>query len=127
LEIERVNLLAAGTPQDFKAASNTIYNIGGMEDRSSALLIIDVQIGLAELVPPEVQSSVLSKIKTLLTNARSSLSHALRRTTAARKGLGIYEHGHSLLGGESWNEDCQLSQKPTGHQLVDRCQAERSS
>jgi nicotinamidase-related amidase len=43
-----------------------------MEDRSSALLIIDVQIGLVELVPPEVQSSVLSKIKTLLTKARAS-------------------------------------------------------
>lgn len=43
-----------------------------MEDRSSALLIIDVQIGLLELVPPEVQSSVLSKIKTLLTKARAS-------------------------------------------------------
>jgi nicotinamidase-related amidase len=43
-----------------------------MENRSSALLIIDVQIGLLELMPPEVQSSVLSKIKTLLTKARAS-------------------------------------------------------
>jgi nicotinamidase-related amidase len=43
-----------------------------MEDRSSALLVIDVQVGLVELVPPEVQSSVLSKIKTLLTKARAS-------------------------------------------------------
>jgi nicotinamidase-related amidase len=43
-----------------------------MEDRSSALLVIDVQVGLLELVPPEVQSSVLSKIKTLLTKARAS-------------------------------------------------------
>jgi len=43
-----------------------------MESRSSALLIIDVQIGLLELMPPEVQSSVLSKIKTLLTKARAS-------------------------------------------------------
>ena len=43
-----------------------------MEDSSSALLIIDVQIGLVELVPPEVQSSVLSKIRTLLTKARAS-------------------------------------------------------
>ena len=43
-----------------------------MEDRSSALLVIDVQIGLVELVPPEVQSTVLSKIKTLLTKARAS-------------------------------------------------------
>jgi nicotinamidase-related amidase len=31
-----------------------------------------VQIGLVELVPPEIQSSVLSKIKTLLTKARAS-------------------------------------------------------
>jgi nicotinamidase-related amidase len=43
-----------------------------MEDRSSALLVIDVQIGLVELAPPELQSSVLSKIKTLLTKARAS-------------------------------------------------------
>ena len=38
----------------------------------SALLIIDVQIGLVELMPAEVQSSVLPKIKTLLTKARAS-------------------------------------------------------
>ena len=31
-----------------------------------------MQIGLVELVPPEVQSSVLSKIKTLLSKARAS-------------------------------------------------------
>jgi nicotinamidase-related amidase len=35
-------------------------------------LIIDVQIGLVELVPPEVQSSILPKIKTLLPKARAS-------------------------------------------------------
>jgi nicotinamidase-related amidase len=35
-------------------------------------LIIDVQIGLVELVTPEVQSSILPKIKTLLPKARAS-------------------------------------------------------
>jgi nicotinamidase-related amidase len=43
-----------------------------MEDRSAALLAIDVQIGLVELVAPEVHSSVLSKVKTLLTKARAT-------------------------------------------------------
>jgi len=52
LEIERLNLLAAGTPQDFKAASDTIYNIGEWKI-ASPLLIIDVQIGLLEPAPPE--------------------------------------------------------------------------
>ena len=43
-----------------------------MGRHSSALLIIDVQVGLVELMPAEIQSSVLSKIKTLLTKARAS-------------------------------------------------------
>ena len=43
-----------------------------MGSHSSALLIIDVQIGLVELMPAQVQSSVLPKIKTLLTKARAS-------------------------------------------------------
>lgn len=43
-----------------------------MGDPSSALLIIDVQIGLVDLMPAEVQSNVLPKIKTLLTKARAS-------------------------------------------------------
>ena len=38
----------------------------------TALLIIDVQIGLVELVPAEVRRSVLPKIKTLLTKAHAS-------------------------------------------------------
>jgi len=43
-----------------------------MGTRSSALLIVDVQIGLVELMPAELQRSVLPKIKTLLTKARAS-------------------------------------------------------
>ena len=43
-----------------------------MGNHSPALLIIDVQVGLVELMPTEIQSSVLSKIKTLLTKARAS-------------------------------------------------------
>jgi nicotinamidase-related amidase len=41
-------------------------------NRSSALLIVDVQIGLVELMSAELQRSVLPKIKTLLTKARAS-------------------------------------------------------
>jgi nicotinamidase-related amidase len=43
-----------------------------MGNRSSALLIVDVQIGLVELIPPEVQRSVLPNIITLLTKARAA-------------------------------------------------------
>ncbi len=38
----------------------------------SALLIIDVQVGLVKLMPPEVQDRVLPNIKVLLDKARSS-------------------------------------------------------
>ena len=43
-----------------------------MGNHSSALLIVDVQIGLVALMSAEVQRSVLPKIKTLLTEARAS-------------------------------------------------------
>jgi nicotinamidase-related amidase len=58
-----------------------------MEDRSSALLFIDVQIGLVELVPPEDQSSVLSKIKTLLTKARASGIAVISFSMTALRGI----------------------------------------
>jgi nicotinamidase-related amidase len=38
----------------------------------NALLIIDVQVGLVELIPAEIRSSVLSRIKTLLSRARAA-------------------------------------------------------
>ena len=38
----------------------------------SALLIIDVQVGLVRLMPPELQDRVLSNIAVLLSQARSS-------------------------------------------------------
>jgi len=38
----------------------------------SALLIIDVQVGLVRLIPPELQNRVLSNITVLLSQARSS-------------------------------------------------------
>lgn len=43
-----------------------------MGNHSCALLLVDVQTGLVELLPTEVQRSVLPKIKTLLTKARAS-------------------------------------------------------
>jgi nicotinamidase-related amidase len=91
-----VNLIAAGTPR-FKACERYDLQYWRMEDRSSALLIIDVQIGLVELVTPEVQSSILPKIKTLLPKARASeiavifiqhdspKGHPLRPTQRARE------------------------------------------
>lgn len=39
---------------------------------STALLIVDVQVGLVQLMPAEIQGRVLSRIETLLTKARSS-------------------------------------------------------
>jgi len=38
----------------------------------NALLIIDVQVGLAELIPAPIRASVLSRIDTLLSRARAS-------------------------------------------------------
>ena len=38
----------------------------------NALLIIDVQVGLVELIPTEIRAGVLSKIETLLSRARAS-------------------------------------------------------
>ena len=43
-----------------------------MASNSSALLIIDVQMGLVELMSAEVQGRALPKIKALLTEARAS-------------------------------------------------------
>ena len=37
----------------------------------TALLIVDAQVGLVKLMPAEVQSSVLPKIRTLLARARA--------------------------------------------------------
>jgi nicotinamidase-related amidase len=38
----------------------------------AALLIIDIQVGLVELMPPKLQHQVLSNVSTLLNKARSS-------------------------------------------------------
>jgi nicotinamidase-related amidase len=38
----------------------------------SALLIIDVQVGLVELIPAQLRAGVLSRIETLLSRARAS-------------------------------------------------------
>ena len=47
--------------------------VGAKSARScNALLIIDVQVGLVELMPAEIRASVLPRIETLLSKARSS-------------------------------------------------------
>jgi isochorismate hydrolase len=62
--------------QDFRAASDHGLQCLAMGNRPSeprtALLIVDVQIGLVALMSAEVRDSVLPKIKTLLTEARTS-------------------------------------------------------
>jgi nicotinamidase-related amidase len=55
----------------------TISNMVSVQGYSStqgkaALVIVDMQIGLVELIPDEVRTSVLSSISTLLIRARSS-------------------------------------------------------
>jgi nicotinamidase-related amidase len=46
--------------------------VGKAERSDSALLIIDVQIGLVELIPAQILAGVLSRIGTLLSRARIS-------------------------------------------------------
>jgi nicotinamidase-related amidase len=47
--------------------------VAGKAERShSALLIIDVQVGLVKLIPAEIRAGVLSRIETLLSRARAS-------------------------------------------------------
>ena len=43
-----------------------------MGNNSSALLIIDLQVGLVEVMSAEIRSSALPKIKKLLIEARAS-------------------------------------------------------
>jgi nicotinamidase-related amidase len=80
-------------------------------------LIIDVQIGLVELVTPEVQSSILPKIKTLLPKARASeiavifiqhdgpQGHPLETHT---KGWGIHPSLDPVGGGPSSESENQI-------------------
>ena len=55
---------------------NQLQNMQMESDNSvqarSALLIIDMQIGLIKLMPAEVQANVLPKIKAILTKVRSA-------------------------------------------------------
>jgi nicotinamidase-related amidase len=47
--------------------------VAGKAERSdNALLIIDVQVGLVNLIPAEIRAGVLSRIETLLSRARAS-------------------------------------------------------
>jgi len=43
--------------------------VGKAERSHNVLLIIDVQVGLVELIPAEIQAGVLSRIETLLSRA----------------------------------------------------------
>jgi len=45
---------------------------GNSVQSRAALLIVDVQVGLVELMPAEIQASVLSRIGTLLAKARAA-------------------------------------------------------
>ena len=78
----------------------------------TALLIIDMQIGLVEGMPAEVQRSVLSRIETLLAKARGSETPVIHIQHDGSKGHPLETHTkgweiHSLL-------------KPTGREPVVR-------
>ena len=63
---------SCGSSKNGMRLQGSRFTILAMANNSSALLIIDVQIGLVELMSAEVQSRALPKIKTLLTEARAS-------------------------------------------------------
>jgi nicotinamidase-related amidase len=62
--------------RDFRAVSYHDLQLSAMANPQfqlrTALLIVDLQVGLVRLMPAAVRASVLPKIKTLLTKARAS-------------------------------------------------------
>jgi len=64
----------------------------------NALLIIDVQVGLVELMPTEIQSSVLPRIQNLLSRARTSGTPVIYIQHAGPKGhpLETQTHGWEI-------------------------------
>jgi nicotinamidase-related amidase len=58
----------------------------------TALLIIDVQVGLMELIPAEIWASVLSRIDTLLSRARASYTPVIYIQHDGSKGHPLETH-----------------------------------
>lgn len=58
----------------------------------NALLIIDVQVGLVELMPAEIRGSVLPRIETLLSRARSSRTPVIYIQHDGTKGHPLEPH-----------------------------------
>jgi nicotinamidase-related amidase len=78
----------------------------------AALLIIDVQVGLLELMPSEIQHTVLPRISALLAKARTSGTPVIHIQHDGAK-------GHPLeVGTEGW-KICS-SVQPAGSELVIR-------
>jgi nicotinamidase-related amidase len=78
----------------------------------NALLIIDVQVGLVELIPAEVQSSVLPRIGTLVEKARACGTSVIYIQHDGSK-------GHPLEAGTTgW--EIHHSLKPAAHEPIIR-------
>jgi nicotinamidase-related amidase len=78
----------------------------------NALLIIDVQVGLVELMPAEIRASVLPRIETLLSKARASGTSVIYIQHDGAKGHPLETHT------EGW--EIHPSIKPLENEVVIR-------
>ena len=65
---------------------------GNSVQSRAALLIVDVQVGLVELMPAEIQASVLSRIGTLLAKARAAGTPVIHIQHDGAKGHPLETH-----------------------------------
>jgi nicotinamidase-related amidase len=96
----------------------TIYNLSmtSIEERGpsptrTALLIVDAQVGLVELMPAEVQRSVVPRIGTLIDKARASGVLVIYIQHDGPKGHPLETHT------QSW-EICPLLKPADGEQVI---------
>jgi len=98
-------------------AMTTVTRHAALQTRA-ALLIIDVQVGLVELMPPEIQRNVLPRIGTLLAKARASGTPVIYIQHDGKK-------GHPLEAGtKGWKIHPSL--QPADKELVIRKRASDS-
>ena len=89
-----------------------------VQEPRNALLIIDVQVGLVELIPAEIRAGVLSKIETLLSRARASGTPVIYIQHDGPKGHPLETHT------KGW--EIHPSIKPLGNEPVVRKRASDS-
>jgi len=89
-----------------------------VQEPRNALLIIDVQVGLVELIPAEIRAGVLSKIETLLSRARASGTPVIYIQHDGPKGHPLETHT------KGW--EIHPSMKPLGNEPVVRKRASDS-